>query len=64
MMRFSGFSKYGTFNLRVRIVWNTKTGADLRITYHNIIYLNFTKDVLRRAENTFSTNAGVHPACN
>jgi len=64
MLRFSGFSKYGTFHLIVRIVWKTGNGADLGIIYNNIIYLNFTKDVLSTAENNFSTNAGVHPACN
>jgi hypothetical protein len=38
----SGFSKYGTFTLKIKIVWNAGNGSDMRILNNNIIYLNFT----------------------
>ena len=43
MLGLSGFSKYGTFTLKVRNVWNVGNVVDLRITYNNIIYLSFPK---------------------
>ena len=43
MFGFSGFSKYGTFNLKVRILWNAGNWSDLRIINNNIVYLKFTK---------------------
>jgi hypothetical protein len=52
MLGVSGFSKYGTFTFKVRIVWNAGNGADLRIIKNNIIYLNFTKYVFCRVGNT------------
>ena len=64
MLYVSGFSKYGIVTLKVKIVWNAGKGANLRIIYNNIIYLNFTKDVLSRTRNTCSSNASVHTACN
>jgi hypothetical protein len=36
------FSKYGTFILKVKILWNAENG-DLQIIYINIYYLNFPK---------------------
>jgi len=63
MLGVSGFSKYDTITLKVRIVWNAGNWANLRIIYNNIIYLNFTKVVLSRAGNACSDNICVHSAC-
>jgi len=64
MLGVSGVSKYDTFTLKVRIVWNAGKWSDLRIINNDVIYLNCIKDLLIRAGNTCSTKAGVHPACN
>jgi ABC-type microcin C transport system permease subunit YejB len=43
MLVFSGFSKYGTFTLKVKISWNAVNVGDLRIVYNYILYLSFPK---------------------
>jgi hypothetical protein len=39
----SGVSKYGTFNLKIKILWNAGNVGNLRIIYNNIPYLSFSK---------------------
>jgi hypothetical protein len=41
MLDVSGFSKYDTFTLEVRISWNAGNVGDLRIIYYNILSLMY-----------------------
>jgi len=43
MLGVSGFSKYGTFILKVKISSNAGNRGDLRIIYNNKYYLSFPK---------------------
>jgi hypothetical protein len=43
MLGVSGYSKYGTFNLKGKISWNAGNVQDLRIMHIKILYLSFPK---------------------
>ena len=60
MLGVSGFLKYGTFTLKVKIPWKAENGEDLRIVYNNIFYLSFPEMCFAEPVKL----AAIMPFCN
>jgi len=43
MLGVSGFSKYDTFTLKLKVSCSAGNGGDLGIIYSNLLYLSFRK---------------------